>query len=100
MARVQRPPPLPGLLPSPERDYLARLAGNLGIVLVHGLPQRLDVAEPLGARLDDLHVRGPVGCVAHEGEPIGDRGTTAAAGGRILMAFAAGRLPSPDVGES
>jgi hypothetical protein len=51
---------LPGVLRAAEwGDLTDRLAGDLGVVLVHGSPQRLNVVEPLRRRLDDLDLGRP-----------------------------------------
>ena len=60
------PTPLPGVLRAAEWGDLAGLASDLGVVLVHGSPQRLHVVEPLRPGLKDLDLGWPCLLSGHE----------------------------------
>ena len=58
------PTPLPGVLRAAEWGDLAGLAGDLGVVLVHGSPQRLHVVEPAPALASMISTSGGPLCSA------------------------------------
>ena len=57
---LESPSPPPGIFRAPKWRNLADFTGRLGVILVHGSPQRLYVVEPNPPRLDDLDLGGAV----------------------------------------